>query len=237
MADKAIADSKKALDSAVKFNGPVKKAPVSAEKTEPKVKTASSGLLGDQGADSAAGIKAKSENIDQYVKNVPKMHKGGEVKEDGLKNLKEGEVVIPKEKAEEGRKILSLKKKAGPMSSAVEEEKNEPKESKEKSEKSEGKKKTSDKNPPEKESKAKPHDFHRTETIHHKNGSHTTTHHPHPAKPSADGKPGVQAEPVSYASPDFASMQQGMEQNLGGGPAGGQASAAAPAAEAAPAAV
>jgi hypothetical protein len=125
------------------------------------------------------------------------------------------------------------------MAAAMEEEGNEPKSEKkgEGSEKSEGKKKTSDKHSPAKDAKAKPHDFHRTETIHHRNGSHTVTHHPHPAKPGADGKMPEQAEPVSYAAPDMASLQQGMEQNLGGGPAAAGPSAAAPAAEAAPAAV
>lgn len=236
MANKAIADSKKALDRAVKFNGPVKTPKPAAPVVEKK---ASSGLLGDQGSDSAKGIKSNADNVADYVKNVPKMHKGGEVTEDGVKNLQKGEVVIPKEKAEEGKKVMALKKKAGPMAAAMEEEGNEPKSEKkgEGSEKSEGKKKTSDKHSPAKDAKAKPHDFHRTETIHHRNGSHTVTHHPHPAKPGADGKMPEQAEPVSYAAPDMASLQQGMEQNLGGGPAAAGPSAAAPAAEAAPAAV
>jgi hypothetical protein len=239
MADKAIADSKKALASAVKFNGPVKKTPVSPVKPTPKPKMASTGLLGGEGTDIVGEMKAKGDNVDQYVKNVPKMHKGGEVMEDGVKNLQKGEVVIPKEKAEEGKKVMALKKKAkGPMAAAMEEEDNEPKseakseEKGEKSEKSEGKKKAATK-----EDKAKPHNFHRTETIHHRNGSHTTTHHPHPAKPGADGKMPEQAEPVSYASPDMASLQQGMQENIGGGPQAAGPSAAAPAAEAAPAAV
>jgi hypothetical protein len=247
MADKAIADSKKLLAS----TGPKGSSSLATrsgrampEKPKPvveapKVKPPSVGLLNtDQGEDSAKGIKSNADNVDQYVKSVPKMHKGGEVTEDGLKNLQKGEVVIPKEKAEEGKKVMALKKKAkGPMAAAMEEEDNEPKseEKGEKSEKSEGKHKhkpAEDK----KEDKAKAHNFHRTEIVHHKNGSHTTTHHPHPAKPSADGKPVQQEEPMSYASPDMASMQQGLEQNIGGGPAGGGPSAAAPAAEAAPAA-
>ena len=247
MAEKAIADSKKLLAS----TGPkgsssiaTKSGRAVSQKEKPAApaapKAPSSGMIGDQGADSASGIKTNVDNVAQYIKGVPKMHKGGVVKEDGLKNLQEGEVVIPKEKAEEGKKVMELKKKAGPMAKAMEEEESEPKseEKKEtkKEEKAEGKHKTSDKTSPEKESKAKKHNFHRTEIVHHKNGSHTVTHHPHPAKPSSDGKPVEQEEPMSYAAPDMASMQQGMEQNLGGGPqGGGQPSAAAPAAEAAPA--
>ncbi len=232
-ANKAIADGKKLLEGAIKFNGPVKKATPSPVPAAPKPKAPSAGMLGDQGADSAAGIKAKADNVDAYVKSVPKMHKGGVVEEDGVKNLKKGEVVIPKEKAEEGKKIMAIKDKAkGPMSKAMEEEENEP-ESEAKKETKKDEKKESKKES-KKEGKAKPHKFGRTEIIHHKNGSHTVTHHPHPSKPSADGSPSEPAEPVSYAAPDMASMQQGMEQNLGGGPEG-QPSAAAPAAEEAPA--
>jgi hypothetical protein len=234
MADKAIADSKKALASAVKFNGPVKPMTKSAAPAAPKPK--SSGLLGDQGADSGAGVKANADNVAEYVKGVPKMHTGGVVKEDGLKNLKKGEVVIPKEKAEEGKKIMGLKEKAkGPMAKAMEEEDSEPKAKK--SEPKEKESKKEDKKDGEK--KAKKHNYHRAEHEFHSNGSITTKLH-HKPKPSVDGKVEPTPEPTSFASPDFASMQSAMQEHVGGGPEGaepseGEASAAAPAAEAAPA--
>ena len=103
--------------------------PAPAPAPAPKAKAPSTGLIGDQGTDSATGIKANADNVKEYVKNVPKMHKGGVVQEDGLKNLKKGEVVIPEEKAEEGKKIMALKDKAGKgiMAQAKEEEDNEPK--------------------------------------------------------------------------------------------------------------
>jgi hypothetical protein len=73
------------------------------------------------------------------------------------------------------------------------------------------------------------HGMKRTIHEHHNNGSHTTHHEMHPMD---DGTP---REPISYASPDDASMLQAMGQHLGAGePDGGEG--AAPAAEAAPAA-
>lgn len=248
-ANKELAKSNKLLDKAIKFNGPVKTtpkpAPAPAPKA-PKAKAPSTGLIGDQGTDSANGIKANADNVKEYIKNTPKMHKGGVVQEDGLKNLKKGEVVIPEEKAEEGKKIMALKDKAGKgiMAQAKEEEDNEPK-SEEKHESKKAEKKESKKDEKKDDKKddkksGKKHSFHRTEIVHHKNGSHTVTHHPHPPKPSADGGPSAPAEPVSYAAPDMASMQQGMQDNLGGGPEGGSepaAASAAPAEQAAPAQV
>src|SRR5208282_1580899 len=226
MADKAIADSKKLLES----TGPkgtsslatksghtsMRKPATPAAPAAPAPKMPSSGLLTATGHDQAPSLKANTDNIEAYQKAVPKMHKGGEVMEDGLKNLKKGEVVISKEKAEEGKKIMGIKDKAkGPMSKAMEEVDDEPK-SEAKSE-AKGEKKESKKED-KKESAGKKHNFHRTEIVHHPNGSHTTTHHFKPSKPSAEGKTEQTPEPESYASPDFASMQQGMQQNLGGGP-------------------
>lgn len=54
----------------------------------------------------ADSLKAKQENVDAYKKVVegeeapmPKMHKGGKVKEDGPHNLKKGEVVLTEKDA------------------------------------------------------------------------------------------------------------------------------------------
>lgn len=240
-ANKKLAKAKGALDSAVKFNGPVKPtkgAPIAAT---PKPK--SSGLLEGPGTDINAEMKAKGDNIGEYVKNVPKMHKGGEVKEDGLKNLQGGEVVIPKEKAEEGKKVLALKKKAGPMSAAVEEEDNEPKE------KSEGKKKTSDKHNPEKEEKGEKEGEKKAEKKPAKkvkkvkgmhvrkatSGGFIVKHDMDNAGGPSDGKMPEQEE---HAIPDMAALQSHMQDHMGeeeAGPSAGAPAAAAPAAEEAPA--
>ena len=257
MADDAMKSSKKLLDStgpggkssiATKSGRAVPAKPAAAAPKAEGPSAMSKGLLEATGHDQAPSLKINADKVEATRKvldesGVPKMHKGGEVKEDGLKNLQEGEVVIPKEKAEEGKKVLALKKKAGPMSAAVEEEENEPKE------KSEGKKKTSDKHHPEKEEKgekegekksekkpAKKHKFARAEHEFHPNGSITTKLHHRMPKPSADGKVEQMPEPTSFASPDFASMQSAMQDHVGGGPEGAEGpSAAAPAAEEAPA--
>ncbi len=250
---KKVADAKKALEAA-KTNpkvgtksghsyigeGPKAVTPPAAPA---KPKPASSGILGEA-ASAGEGLAAKQSNVDEYLKasgvSAPKMHKGGKVKEDGVKELQKGEVVLPKEKAKEGEAIMAMKGKAKGVMNAAKDEMDEEKDEKvdnKKEEKAEKKpaKKEADKKDDKKGAK---HDFARTEIIHHRNGSHTTTHHPHPPKADKDGKMGAQAEPVSYGSPDFASMQQGMSDNLGGGPAQGAGPAAGGApAEPAPAAL
>jgi len=229
-----LADSKKVLADADKFQksagGPLPKPPVAPVKPAPKPKAPQYGLL-QEASDAGRGIKALGDQLKE-IEAAPKMHKGGVVKEDGIHDLKKGEVVIPADKLKEGDKAmkdLEKKAKGGAVSEAIKEEENEPTieenhESK-KAEKKEGKHKTSDKHNPAHEKKVK-HNFHRTETIHHPNGSHTTTHHPHPPKPSADGSPVEAPEPVSYASPDDESMLAAMKENLGGGEAGGSPSGA-----------
>src|SRR5580692_4811910 len=215
MADKAIKDSKAALEKAVKFNGPVKPMPKPAA---PAAKPAapSSGLLTTTGHDQAPALKAKTDMLDELKAATPKMHKGGEVMEDGLKNLKKGEVVIPKDKADEGKKIMGIVKKAkGPMAKAAE-EMDEPKHESKKESKKE------DKKVEKKESKPKPHNFHRAEHEFHSNGSITTKLHHKPPKPSADGKMEPTQEPTTFASPDYASMASAMQEHVGGGPAGAE---------------
>ena len=171
------------------------------------------------------------------------MHKGGEVMEDGLKNLKKGEIVIPEDKAEEGKKVMALKKKAGPMSAAVEEEENEPKE------KSEGKKKTSDKHNPEKEEKGEKEGEKKAEKKPAKkvkkvkgmhvrkatSGGFIVKHDMDNAGGPSDGKMPEQEE---HAIPDMAALQSHMQDHMGeeeAGPSAGAPAAAAPAAEEAPA--
>ena len=63
-ANKELAKSHKLLDKAVKFNGPVKTTPKPAP--APKAKAPSTGLIGDQGTDSAKGIKANADNVKEY---------------------------------------------------------------------------------------------------------------------------------------------------------------------------
>lgn len=227
-ADDAIKSSKAALAKAVKFNGPVKpmkptKAAPVAETPKPK----SSGLLYATGHSEAPALKAKTDQIEAYEKAVPKMHKGGEVMEDGVKNLQKGEVVVSKEKAEEGKKIMGLKEKAkGPMSKAMEEEDNEPKsESKKESKKDEKKEEKKDGEKKAKKPVKKVKGMH-VRQVH---GGFIAKHDMEPAEPGAAVGPQQSEE---HALPDMAALQDHMAQHMGEEP-----SAAAPAAEAAPAQV
>jgi len=223
-AAKEVAKSKRLLEKANKFTTQVEGKPRGMFAPAPKPaieapKPKSAGLLAE--AESAgAGLKAREANVNEYVATAPKMHNGGKVQEDGVKDLQKGETVLPKDKKKAEKLAMAhLGKKAGAMSAAVEEEKAEKETPKQ--EKAEGKKgeKAEKHTAPKKEKKLGKHDFARTEIIHHPNGSHTSTHHYRPAKMGADGKMPEQREPMTYASPDFASMHQGMEDNLGGGPA------------------
>jgi hypothetical protein len=246
MADKAIKDSKKLLAStgpsgksslATKSGRPSFQAPKPAADAAPKEsKTPSSGLLTATGHDQAPSLKANTDNIEAYKAAVPKMHKGGEVKEDGLKNLQKGEVVISKDKAEEGKKIMGLVKKAkGPMSAAMEES-DEPKE------KSEGKKKTSDKHNPAKEEKAEKE----TEKKPAKKAKQVKGMHvrkatsggfivKHDMEKPMDGSVPMQDQ-EEHAIPDMAALHAHMADHMGEDEAQpGAAAAAAPAAEEAPA--
>jgi hypothetical protein len=234
MAEKAIADSKKLLAS----TGPKGSSSIAtksgrtgmqkpAAPAAPAPKAPSSGLLEATGHSEAPALKAKTDNIEEYTKSVPKMHKGGEVKEDGLKNLQEGELVIPKEKAEEGKKVLALKKKAkGPMSAAVEEEENEPKseEKKEtkKEEKAEGEHKPAEKDKKKKSGKKVKGMHVRRAT----SGGFIVKH-----DMDTSEEPGKPMEQEEHAIPDIAALHDHMEQHMG------DEEAAAPAAQAAPAEV
>jgi hypothetical protein len=248
MADKAIKDSKKLLAStgpggksslATKSGRASFQAPKPAADAAPKEsKTPSSGLLTATGHDQAPSLKANTDNIEAYKAAVPKMHKGGEVKEDGLKNLQKGEVVISKDKAEEGKKIMGLMSKAkGPMSKAMEEEGNEPKE------KSEGKRKTSDKHNPAKEEKSEKETEKKPAK---KKGKKVKGMHVRKATSGgfivkhdmSTDKAEPMQEQEEHAIPDMAALHAHMADHMGEEEAGaepGAAAAAAPAAEEAPA--
>lgn len=134
---KKVAGAKKALDSANNSNvstrsgKPFAPAAPAAGAAKPSVKKPGilDGLkkMADQRSQEAQGtadsLKAKQENVDAYKKVVegeeapmPKMHKGGKVKEDGPHNLKKGEVVLTEKDAkkkgvEEGMKDDKEKEK------------------------------------------------------------------------------------------------------------------------------
>jgi hypothetical protein len=151
---KKVADAKKALDRAwdSKVSGrrpAVPAAPVVAPPKEDAKPAASKGLLGPEGVDLEGSVKGVEERNRQAegVKDVvapQKMHDGGKVKESGVKDLEAGETVLPKDKDKAEKLAMEhLGKKAkGVMSSAIDEEDNEPKEEEKhetkKEEKSEG---------------------------------------------------------------------------------------------------
>jgi hypothetical protein len=242
MAAKAIKDSKKLLDStgaggksslATKSGRPSFQAPKPAAPAEPKkdeMGSASKGLLAATGHDQAPSLKANSDNLEAYKAAVPKMHKGGEVKEDGLKNLQKGEVVISKDKAEEGKKIMGL------MNKAKSEMDNEPEE------KSEGKRKTSDKHNPakeeksEKETKKKPaKKAKKTKGMHVSIATSGGYIAKHDMEKPTDGSVSSQEQEV-HVLPDMAALHAHMADHMGEDEAQpGAAAAAAPAAEEAPA--
>jgi hypothetical protein len=140
----------------------------------------------------AAELGAKQENVKEYIKAMPKMHKGGVVKKDGPAILKKGEVV----RTAEQEKAMEDKKK------------DTPKEPKKAAELMGGKKSAkdgekSDKKDAKSEKKKSKHKS--TSIEHHGDGSHTVRHTPH------DGGP-----EVSYSKSDLAGVHDGLEENLGG---------------------
>jgi hypothetical protein len=183
MANDPVAD---ALASAKDFlaNSKFKSAtpaPLPKPVVKPKPATTAGDTLGKD-LEEKKKMTDKAKEAAGSTSGMPKMHKGGVVKEDGPHDLEKGEIVIPKDKA--------MKKSAGLMDGMKEaaDEKAEPKDKKkEKHDKPAGKSR-----------------YHHTTVHHHDNGSHTTTHHAHP---SEDGKPG---EDITYASEDHDGMMNGM---------------------------
>lgn len=213
---KKVAGAKKALDNVYESNvsgrRPAEESK-SAAAAPDKKKSAGGGILEGlkkmsqeadaEGKSTADGLKSKQNNVDSYKKAVegdgavPKMHKGGKVKKDGLHDLKKGEVVLTEKDAKKKGVVDGLK--------ADGEEKSEKKDSAKEDKKEASKKK---------------HKFHRTEIEHHSDGSHTVRHHPHPSMKVEGAE---QEQPVSYAAPDMATLHAGMDQNLGAAPDQGAA--------------
>lgn len=205
-----LAKAKSVLAGANSFDASVKKQVPTPEKPKAKpasmVRKAGGGLMdalrskmpavdavgpsGDaiQAAKSTAeGINANLENKKVVDQAMPKMHKGGTVKEDGPAVLKKGETVISKK--------TSAKHK-GVVDALTEESKSDEKDPKEKKD----------------EKKHKGHKkpkFHRTTIVHHSHGGHTVTHE---APMSETGKPG---ENVEYTSNDMQGVRDGLDQHIG----------------------
>jgi hypothetical protein len=82
--------AKSALQKAnSKFTSAPKSTPAPVVKSPVSVKTPA---LGDPTI--GPSLKAKNDNINTYINNTPKMHKGGEVPENGIYNMKKGEHVL-----------------------------------------------------------------------------------------------------------------------------------------------
>jgi hypothetical protein len=95
----AAAKSALARAKAAGFPSMPKVAPV-AIKAAPAPKPASGG--GDPTV--GASLKAKSDNVNEYLNSLPKMHKGGPVLADGAYQLKAGEHVLAKGEAAKATK-------------------------------------------------------------------------------------------------------------------------------------
>jgi hypothetical protein len=98
MANDAVSDAKAALAHANKtFPSPAAKpATIKPAAAPAPAKT--------EGQDIAAGLKAKSDNVNEYLKSIPKMHNGGPVVGDGPRMLKDGEHVLTAAEANKARK-------------------------------------------------------------------------------------------------------------------------------------
>ena len=93
-AKKVLAGAQKAFPSSMAPKAPV---PTVAPKT--------SGVAPvSRGEDIAAGLKARTDNVDSYKAAYPKMHKGGPVPADGTYDLKKGEHVLTEAEAKKARK-------------------------------------------------------------------------------------------------------------------------------------
>jgi hypothetical protein len=159
-----------------------KPAPVMAPKVAtPKMPANPQGDVGKELAD-------KARNVAQYGDNVPKMHKGGVVKEDGVVELKKGETVRT---PEQEKKLQEKTKKSSSAEKLLGGKKKESSKEDSKSEK--------------KESKKKKHQFKRTIIDHHTDGSHTMTHE-HESDPTKN---------ITGAKADLDGVHDGLEENIG----------------------
>ena len=210
---KALAESKKVLESANKFQskagGPLQKPAADAKPAaspKPATPKKSAGLLGE--AESAAkGVAAKKANVDEYNaaqkasggQEIKPYKDGGKVEKDGPGLLHKGETVLPKDKKKaEKLAVEHLGKRAGIMAAAMKEEEEEsPSEEKKESPSKERAEKEGGMEKHGKKMAGKHTKYDRTEIKHHKNGSHTITRHPHA---SSSMEPGAKMqEPESFA--------------------------------------
>lgn len=208
---KKLAAAKKALADTHKHFGdnpdlaPAKPAAPAA----PKPKAPSAGMISEQeGGELGQSLKAKAENV-KAVAEAPKMHDGGKVKKDGIHNLQKGEVVIPKDKAKEGEAVLALKKKAGAMSQAIDEDEAEKQESKPKKE---GGKKTADKQHAGSEKKEKESKKKQVKGMHIRRATSGGFIAKHDMDKTAE--PGMDQE--EHALPDMGAVQQHISDHMGG---------------------
>ena len=96
-----VGNAKAALAQANKaFPSPAKPAAPAVKSAAAPVKSSSF----DGGAGVGAELKAKSDNVDQYMKSIPKMHNGGPVVGDGPRMLRDGEHVLTAAEAKKARK-------------------------------------------------------------------------------------------------------------------------------------
>ena len=183
-----------------------KPAPVAAPKTTaPKMPANPQGDIGKELAD-------KARNVSQYGDNVPKMHKGGTVKEDGVVELKKGEVVRTPEQEKKVQEKLKKSPSAEKLLGSKKKESEGSKESK------------GDKKSDKKDAKKKKHPFKRTIIDHHSDGSHTMTH---------EHESGDSTKNITGAKENLDGVHDGLEENIGE-PEEESAPPAMPAAPAAP---
>src|ERR1700676_5178231 len=91
---KAIGGAKAALTQArAKFPQPKAVPSATPRIQSPTMTPMAKPNLGDE-------LKSKSDNVDEYMKAIPKMHKGGPVMADGDYNLRMGEHVLSAKDAE-----------------------------------------------------------------------------------------------------------------------------------------
>lgn len=218
MADDKVKKSKDALKSADDFTmdvekklpsrfapkAPVASAPAAPDK--PAEKGMTSGL--EQEAKSAKdSIEAKKAMVDAVTTDAPKMHKGGDVKKDGIHNLKKNEVVVD---AKTSKKMGGHNGLMDALNESADDK-----------DKKGEKKKTSDKHNPAHKSK------HKVKSVHVRkaeNGMIARNEY----EPDEEGK---MKEPTEHVLPDMDSLHGHMDDHMSAdmGAAGPDAAAGAPA--------
>lgn len=161
--------------------------------------------------------QSRESNIKQAKEVLGSFEKGGKVKKTGAYQLHEDEAVLPKNKKKAAKIAKEHLGKSGGILAGLKElaEEQGEKEDKPESKKAEKSEEKSEETPKNK------HKFHRTEIVHHSNGSHTVHHHFKPSEMKEDM--GKVQEPVSYAATDMGSLHAGIDQNLGAAPDQGAA--------------